>query len=116
MEARMDVLQDREAERAHARRRRNQLARAKGKAYRLAKIRHPDPASLFRDGATWEDVLVARATHVRHHYRHRKVCSCYMCGNFRRNLRGRDRMSLQELRALDSARQTQIMDTPCPPY
>ena len=98
----MNVLQDRETERSLARRRINQLTRAKGKAYRLAKIRYPDPRSLYRKGATWEDVLATRANHVRHHYRHRKVCSCYMCGNVRRNLKGRDRVTLQELRAVDS--------------
>ena len=100
MEARMDVLQDREAERVRARRRRNQLARAKDKAYRNAKVRYPDPASLYRDGATWEDVLATRANYVRYHYRNRKRCSCHMCGNFRRNLKGNDGFTLQELRVV----------------
>ena len=94
----MAVLQDREAERARARRRRNQLARAKGKAYRAARRVYADPNSLYRYGATWEDVFAARNLYVRYHYRNRKRCSCHMCGNPRYFWKGADRLTRRELR------------------
>ena len=101
MDATMDVPQDRETERARARRRRNQLARAEGKAYRLATIRCPGPEFVFHGCTSWDSVFAMRARFVRQHYRNRKPCSCYRCGNFRRNLKGRDHLTLQELKAMD---------------
>ena len=91
----MDAFQDRYAEKVRARVRRNQLDQAKAKAYRNARVFYPCPGGRN----SWEEVEEARSFYVLYHYRNRKPCSCYMCGNYRRNLKTKDALTRQELRA-----------------
>lgn len=92
----MDACQGRYAEKAKARDRRNQLVRAKAKAYRNAKVFYPCPDGVC---GSWEEVEGARAKYVQWRYRNRARCSCYVCGNYRRNFKTKDALTRQELQA-----------------
>jgi hypothetical protein len=60
---------------------------------------------------TWDEVFEKRDYFARRNHDHLKVCSCYMCGNPRNRLGagGYNILTMQELRALDSAN-TQLSD------
>jgi hypothetical protein len=97
MEVIMEAFQDRSADKAKERDRRNQLGRAKAKAYRNSKVFFSFPCGW--GGNSWEGVEKARAQYVRCHYRNRKRCSCHTCGNYRHNFKTKYALTRQELQA-----------------
>lgn len=94
----MDAFQDRCAEKAKVRDRRNQLDRAKAKAYRTAQA--VCFSSPYGCGG-WEEVDRCRAQYVRYHYRNRTLrCeSGRMAGNPHRWWKGEYALTRQELQA-----------------
>ena len=88
----MDALEVHLAEKGKARRTRNALAQAKARAYRNAKIVFTCPD----DDQSWEDLLEERESYVLSHYRNRRPCSCWRCGNPRRYWCEKNALSVQE--------------------
>ncbi len=95
----MDVLQDREAEKALARYRRIALARAKRKALRLACECFPRPDAYVAGLATWNEVHEARHAFVNARYRNFARRSGHRDGNPRRYWKGDDALTIQERQA-----------------
>lgn len=92
----MDVLEARLAEKVRYRRHRAGLARAKARAYRIAKVIYPCPD--VRE-ESWDEVFAARDSYVLGHYRNRVRCSAWWFGhNMRRYAKGDDAVTLQERR------------------
>ncbi len=63
---------------------------------------YPHPDFLYINMRTWSEVHEARRRYVQLHYRTRKTCSGWCCGNPRRHFRA---MTAQEMRAALDARE-----------